>query len=203
MQEGVWSLPDVWVLSRTVLRWLPHCCPHSCTLKSWTLPCSNPGGTVTLQIAVCHEIPGNLIVTCAAVKVFRRVTPFSTSNSGMNSGEPCTLKPRAHLGCPHSKLLGSCEYDISAIQKLLITLSKFRRCFFLSPQPLPRAFGWRHAPGKKCGDAQRERMCHLCNGGIAGARLLHDLGADMFPPSCYKWFPPWLVVCLTTSAWMA
>lgn len=135
MQEGVWSLPDVWVLSRTVLRWLPHCCPHSCTLKSWTLPCSNPGGTVTLQIAVCHEIPGNLIVTCAAVKVFRRVTPFSTSNSGMNSGEPCTLKPRAHLGCPHSKLLGSCEYDISAIQKLLITLSKFRRCFFLSPNP--------------------------------------------------------------------
>lgn len=135
MRGGVWSLADVWVLSRIVLGSLPHCCPHNCTLKSWTLLCSNPGGTATLQIAVCREIPGNLIVTWVAVKVFRTVTHFSPSNSRMNSGKPCTLKPRAHLGCPHSKPLGSCEYDISAIQKFLITLSKFRRCFFLSPNP--------------------------------------------------------------------
>lgn len=45
------------------------------------------------------------------------------------------------------------------------------------------------------------RECVTCV--IMRARLLHDLWADTFPPSFYKWFPPWLVVCLTASASMA
>jgi len=143
---------------------------------------ANLGELPLCKLQSCDETQSNLILVCILMKMCIPVMGFLLPNYRMNSvALHLNLAPVCDV-LAVCKTLGTCGYDISAIHKPLIILSKCKRCFSLSSNPFQGHLGEDRLRAKTVGMLGGGERVTSTMGPIAGARPLPDLWADMLCP---------------------